>query len=85
MTRWRLVSEQSNGSGPDVSTVVLSEDEAIEQLAAEALMHQMAGWVVTVGDDVVVCRWARSGLVRTIRRVEYDAMHDTLDTNSLIG
>jgi hypothetical protein len=78
MSRWRIVSEQSNGHGPAVSTVVLSADEAVEQLDAEAEMHRMAGWLVTVGDDVIVCRWARTGLVRTIRRVEYDAMADVI-------
>lgn len=76
MTRWRLVDEQSNGSGPHVSTIVLSEEESREQLHAEAQMHSLAGWVVTEGLDVVVCRRLDSGLVRTIRRIEFDAMAD---------
>lgn len=78
MTRWRLVTEQ-DGNPPQVSTVVLSEEEAREQLAGEALLHSMAGWAVTVGVDVIVCRkltWPGVGTVRAVRRVEFDAMHD---------
>ncbi len=77
MLRWRLVDEQSNGRGPHVSTVVLSEQESIASLKAEAQLHLLAGWVVTEGDDVVVCRRPETGLVRTIRRVGFDAMSDS--------
>lgn len=78
MSRWRLVDAQSNGTGPHVSTVVLSEEEAVESLALEALMHRMAGWTVTEGDDVIVCR--RGALVRTVQRVEFDALNDPVQS-----
>ena len=58
MSRWRLVSEQNQspdgvpGSGPHVSSVVLSADEAVEHLHVEATLHRMAAWTVTEGDDI---------------------------------
>lgn len=79
MTRWRLVSEQA-GNVPQVSSVVLSEQEAREQLIAEAALHSMAGWAVTPGVGVIVCRKVvgpNAGLVRVVRAVEFDAMHDS--------
>jgi hypothetical protein len=74
MTRWRLVDEQNGNT--HVSTVVLSEEEAREHLHIEADLHSLAGWVVTEGLDIVVCRRIDTGLVRTIRCVEFDPMHD---------
>ena len=77
MTRWRIVDEQ--GGRTHVSTVVLAEDEIDEQLAAEAFIHSCAGWAVTPGRRLLVCRkflGPNAGVVRTIRAVEFDAMHD---------
>lgn len=76
--RWRLVSETGD-SGPQVSSVVLSEDEAREQLAGEAFLHSLAGWAVTPGDNVIVCRGvvgSIAGVTRVVRAVEFDAMAD---------
>lgn len=73
MSRWRLVDEQ-NGR-VHVSTVVLAEDEIDEQLGAEAYLHRLAGWTVTEGDRVVVCR--KRDTCRVIRAAEFDAMHDS--------
>jgi hypothetical protein len=78
MTRWRLVDEQ-NGN-VRVSSVVLAEAEVDEQIAAEAYLHSLAGWAVTEGQRIIVCRKVvgpGAGTVRTIRAVEFDAMHDS--------
>lgn len=77
MTRWRLVDEQ--GGRTRVSTVVLAESEVDEQLEAEAFLHSVAGWAVTQGQRIIVCRKVlepNAGTVRTIRAVEFDAMDD---------
>ncbi len=76
MTRWRLVEEQDGTT--HVSSVVLGECEIDEQIQAEADLHALAGWAVTLGVRVVVCRKWDSGVVRTIRAVEFDPMHDSV-------
>lgn len=78
MSRWRLVDEQNGRT--HVSSVVLAEDEVDEQIEAEAYLHSLAGWAVTPGQRIIVCRKALGphvGTVRTIRAVEFDAMHDS--------
>lgn len=52
--RYRLVTTQ--GGKPHVSSVVLSEEEARRDLDIEADIHEKFGWIVTRGDEVVVCR-----------------------------
>lgn len=73
MSRWRLVSEQ-NGNPPQVSTVVLGADEVADHLAAEAELHALAGWQVTCGENVVICR--KGNTTRAVSAVEFDAMDD---------
>ena len=75
MNRYRLVSSQ-NGSEPHVSSVILGEDEVQEHLELEAAMHEMAGWVVTRGDETVVCR--RGDVTRVISVRASEPMNDTL-------
>lgn len=63
--RWRLVTTQ--GVESHVSSVVLSEEEARQQLDIEADVHRKFGWTVTRGEDVVVAR--RMGERGLIERV----------------
>lgn len=73
LSRWRLVDEQ-NGN-VHVSTIVLNEEEAREQLDGEAFLHRLAGWEVTPGDGLIVCR--KRTIVRVIRVQEFSAMEDS--------
>lgn len=72
-TRFRLVDTQ--GGKRHVSTVVLSEAEAAESLEAEASLHRMAGWRVTVGEGVVVCR---KGVIERVIEVQAFDPHNDL-------
>ena len=75
MTRYRLVTAQNTtGWAQHVSSVVLNQDEAAEQLDAEARMHELCGWTVTRGSDVIVCR--RHHVIRSVSVKATDAMHD---------
>lgn len=63
--RYRLVY---TGKGKThVSSVVLSREEVKESLDAEADLHQIFGWTVTRGDNIVVCRRGGSERVITVR------------------
>lgn len=68
MKRYRLVSQQSNAPQPHVSDVAMDKHEAAEQLDAEALIHQLSGWTVTRGDNIVVCRRGDTTRVITIQK-----------------
>jgi len=58
-----------------VSKNVLSEGEAAEQLKAEALMHLMAGWTVSIrSNGTVVCKKYR--VRREIRVIGLTPMSD---------
>jgi len=57
LRRFRLVDTQ-NGNR-HVSSVVLAEEEVEPHLDAEATMHRLAGWRVTRGEGIVVCRKGR--------------------------
>lgn len=73
MTRWRLVTKTA-GRHEHVSSVVLSEEEAVESLDVERLMHEQSGWTVTPGENLIVCR--RGDLTRVVEIREYDALTD---------
>jgi hypothetical protein len=58
-----------------VSTVVLSEREAVTQLKAEIVAHLMAGWNVTVKTNgTVVCQQHQTR--REIRSIRFTPMDD---------
>lgn len=71
-TRFRLVDTQ-NGNR-HVSTVVLSEVEAVESLEAEATLHRLGGWTVTTGDRLIVCR--KGAIERVIQVQAFDPHND---------
>lgn len=82
--RWRIVGQQ-NGGPEHISTIVLTQEEAMESLLMEAEMHRRFGWTVTLGHDddgevdVVICsKVVRRGvrITRAFRVREFDAMHD---------
>lgn len=74
-TRYRMVDEVAGER--HVSTVVLlDEEEAREHLHAEATLHALAGWAVTEGTDVIVCRRWETGKVRVIRYEAFGPMDD---------
>lgn len=81
---WRMVTEQDGHES--VSTVVCAEEECPELLLAEAQLHAMAGWKVTVTLDphypevagIVrhVVAVSRTGIVRRSWFREYDPATD---------
>lgn len=74
MNRYRIVTQLNDGA-PNISSVLIGEDEVEEQLAAEALLHQLAGWEVTVGERTLTCR--RDDLVRIVTVRLSDWANDT--------
>lgn len=56
---WRIVHSMRRGDAEvvvDVNTVVLTADELPDSFDAEEWLHTAAGWTVTRGDMVLVCR-----------------------------
>lgn len=77
--RWRVAIIQ--GDDPFVSPVVMSADEAKEQVALEAQMHEDFGWsVIRRGDTECECHGLvgdAAGIVRTVTALAFDPMSDT--------
>lgn len=75
--RHRIVTKTftEEGSEEYVSSVVLSREEAEEQLVGEALLHKEAGWDVrVVFGTSVIC--ARNGKIRVISSRRFTPMED---------
>lgn len=70
--RFRLVYTTKNER--HVSSVVLGHEEAQEMLTAEAQVHELFGWTVTRGDDLVVCRKRKR--VRVIEIARFTPLDD---------
>lgn len=73
----RLAQTQNDGA-THVSSVVLADDEAADQLAVEEAMHRLTGWTTSWLDDVLVC--TKGSTVRQLWIVDYDPM--ALDASS---
>jgi hypothetical protein len=73
--RYRIVEIRPDKGGVEYpSTVILAEDEVEFRLAVEAELHEMSGWEVTTGDNIVVCR--RGDMVRVLEARKYDPFND---------
>lgn len=72
--RYRLVEVRPDRGDEEIRPVVLNYEEAQESLDAEAFMHEMTGWQVTRGDDLVVC--SRGSARRIIQMRKYEPMSD---------
>lgn len=75
--RYRMVTTQ--GLSRHVSSVVMSEEEALEHLDMEAYMHQAAGWDVSLSGSMLVAhKLGESGvLTRTIAIEKFSPMGDS--------
>lgn len=63
--RYRLVY---TGKGEThVSSVVLAREEVSESLDVEARLHQIFGWTVTRGKNIVICRRGQNERIITVR------------------
>ncbi len=71
--RCRIVTTQNDAE--HVSSVILTEAEAVESLQVEAELHRLAGWRVSAYPDGVVAR--RQGIERVLSIRVSDPFTDT--------
>lgn len=73
--RWRLVTQQDKGD-EHVSSVVMSETEAYEQLEYERAIHDRFDWKVTRAGQSCFYAVSPLGVVRKVSVRSYSALTD---------
>lgn len=76
--RWRLVTQQDKGD-EHISCVVMSREEAYEQLEYERAIHDRFDWTITEGEGRD-CFYAKSplGVVRKVSVRKFSALADVM-------
>ena len=72
--RYRLVEVRPDRGREEVRPIAMSYEEALESLAAERYLHELTGWNVTSGDDLIVC--SKGSARRIVQIREFDPMSD---------